>query len=78
MPGVREILAAVLGIGLGILLIAYPEVFVRMQAVGRLPHDRGGEYGTTASLPTHWRRLVQLVGVGSLLVGVYLAVALLG
>ncbi|WP_227376344.1 hypothetical protein [Haladaptatus halobius] len=74
MAGVRETLAAVLGIGIGILLVAYPEVFIRIQTVGRLPYDRGGEYGTTASLPTRWRRLVQLVGIGCLLFGVYLAV----
>jgi hypothetical protein len=75
----RTLLAAVLGVGLGALLLAYPEAVIRIQTAGRLPHDRGGEYGSASSAPDRWRRLVQLLGVVVLVTGVYFgATALLG
>jgi len=67
----RTLLAAVLGIGLGLVLLVYPAAVVRAQTAGRLPHDRGGEYGTDAT-PDRWRRLVQVAGLVVLLFGLYL------
>jgi hypothetical protein len=71
MVDVRTVLAAVLGVALGVVLVAAPDAVIRVQTAGRLPSDRGGEYGSDAAVPTHWRRLVQVVGVGSLLLGLY-------
>lgn len=70
----RTLLAAGLGIALGALLVAYPEILIRAHAVGRLPHDRGGEYGAEADAPDRWRHLVRLVGVATVLVAVYVGV----
>ena len=68
----RTALAAVLGVGLGLFCLAYPEAVVRAHTAGRRPTDRGGEYGTS-SPPERWRRLVQLVGVALVAVGLYFA-----
>lgn len=68
----RTALAAVLGVGLGVVLLAYPEAVIRAQTAGRLPHDRGGEYGRDAEMPRRFRLLVRALGVGSILVGLYL------
>jgi hypothetical protein len=79
MVDLRTLVAAVLGVGLGALLVAYPEAAIRAQTAGRLPHDRGGGYGSASSVPDRWRRLVQLLGVAVLVVGVYFgATVLLG
>ena len=70
----RTALAALLGVGLGLLFLAYPEFVVRVQTAGRLPHDRGGDYGEGAEIPARWRRLVQLLGLVGIALGCYFAV----
>ena len=69
----RTVLAAVLGVGLGFVLIAYPEAVVRAQTAGRLPRDRGGEYGEDAGVSSRTRWIVQALGVLSVLLGFYFA-----
>jgi hypothetical protein len=71
MVAARDLLAAVLGVGLGLVLVAAPGVVVRAQTAGRLPSDRGGEYGTDADVPARWRLLVRGVGVALVAVGLY-------
>ena len=71
MADLRTLLAAVLGVGLGALFVAYPEVVIRAQTAGRVPHDRSGEYGSASSVPDRWRLLVRVLGVVVLVVGVY-------
>ncbi|WP_135853351.1 hypothetical protein [Halorussus salinus] len=66
----RTLLAAVLGVGLGLFFLAAPETVVRMHAAGRRPPGRGGEYGDDA-VAGKWRRLVQVVGVALVAVGLY-------
>jgi hypothetical protein len=68
----RTLLSAVLGVGLGLLLVAYPDAVVRAQTAGRLPDDRHGEYGEEA-VSTQWRRLVQAVGLVVVAAGLYFA-----
>lgn len=70
MAGLREILAIVLGIALGAFLIAYPGVFIRIQTLGRFPHDRRGRYGETDT-NNGWIRIVQGLGVLCLLAAGY-------
>ena len=77
MVDVRTLLAAVLGIGLGLVLIAAPEFVVQVHAVGRRPHDGRGEYGTDREVPGRWRRLVRVAGVALVVVGGYFAYTLL-
>ncbi len=68
MADLRTTLALVLGVGLGLVLIAYPDAVVRVHTAGRVPHDRGGEYGEDSNLSDWWRRGVQALG-GVMVVG---------
>lgn len=74
----RTALAGVLGVGLGLVLIASPEVLGRAHSVGRLPPDRGGEYGSDADPEARSRRVVQGAGGVTVLVGLYFLAAGLG
>ena len=71
----RTALAAVLGIGLGVVLLAYPEAVLRVQTAGRLPQDRGGEYGRDAETSRRLRLFVRALGAGFVLFGLYLGVS---
>jgi len=73
----RTLLAAVLGVGLGAFLLAYPEAVIRAHLAGRGAPGRTGEYGDD-SPPARWRRLVQLVGIAGLLAGLYFSAVALG
>lgn len=73
----RTALAAVLGVGLGALLLAYPDAVVRAHTAGRLPHDRRGEFGADAPAPDRWRLLVRGLGAVSVIAGLYFATTLL-
>lgn len=75
MAGLRELLAVVLGAALGVLLLVYPRAFIRVQTLGRVPHDRHGEYGSDDP-PARWTRVVQLLGVACLLAAGYVALTL--
>ncbi|MFB6173863.1 MAG: hypothetical protein ABEI39_04395 [Halobacteriales archaeon] len=77
MADLRTLLAAVLGVGLGAVLVAYPDVVIRAQTAGRLPHDRGGEYGDSAA-PGRWRLVVRALGVAAILAGAYFGWVALG
>jgi hypothetical protein len=67
----RTLLAAVLGVGLGLFFVAYPQAVVRMHTAGRRPTGRSGEYGEDSAPEDRWRRLVQVVGVGAIVAGLY-------
>jgi hypothetical protein len=77
MTDARTLLAAALGLLLGFLCLFAPEAVVRTQTVGRRPGGRGGEYGDDA-VPARWRRLVQALGGGCLLLGLYFGYTALG
>jgi hypothetical protein len=72
----RTLLAAVLGVGLGVFFVAYPEVVVRVHTAGRRPTGRSGEYGE-GSVSERWRRVVQVVGVAVIALGLYFGATLL-
>jgi len=74
----RTTLAALLGIGLGLLLIAVPDAVLTAYAAGRVPHDRTGEYGTDRGGSPRLQRLVQVVGVVVLGGGLYFGWQALG
>ena len=67
----RELLAGVLGVGLGLVFLAAPGGIVRIYTAGRAP-DRHGEYGT-AEVPTTWQWIVRAVGVALIVGGAYFA-----
>ena len=78
MADLRTILSAVLGVGLGVVLLAFPTAVVRVQTVGRLPDDRGGEYGQPVNVPDHWLWLVRVVGALLVASGLYFGATALG
>jgi hypothetical protein len=72
MADLRTQLALVLGVGLGLVLIAHPSLVVRVHTVGRLPQDRGGQYGEDDSLSPAWRHVVRAGGVALIAVALWL------
>jgi hypothetical protein len=74
----RETLAAVLGVGLGLFLVAFPDAVIRLQMVGRVPGNHHGEYGEDGAYPRSWRLLVRAIGVVVVLAGLYFASQTLG
>ena len=71
MYGIREILAVVLSVGLGLFLVAFPGAFIRIQMVGRGPRDRG-EYGEDWRPPRKYTLPVRLLGLAAVGVGGFL------
>lgn len=67
----RTVLAAVLGVGVGLFLLAYPRAVIDAHLAGRTPRDRGGRYGSGSAASHRWHRLVQLLGAASILLGLY-------
>jgi hypothetical protein len=78
MLDLRTALAAVLGVALGLVFVAAPASVIRVQTAGRLPSDRGGEYGDDAGVPTRTRRLVQALGLALVGFGCYFGWVALG
>ncbi|ELZ26636.1 hypothetical protein C475_08782 [Halosimplex carlsbadense 2-9-1] len=74
----RTLLAAVLGVGLGAVLIAAPEAILRAHTVGRVPGERGGEYGTDDEPGDGVRRLIRVVGGALVLAGLYFGAVAVG
>lgn len=78
MADVRTLLAAVLGVLIGVVCLVAPDAVVRVHTAGRRPHDRSGGYGTDAALPARWRWVVRAVGVGCVVAGCYFGYVALG
>lgn len=70
----RQLLAAVLGVGLGIVFIAVPSLIFHIHTLGRGPHDRHGEFGN-AEVSGKWRRIIQGVGALVVAIGLYFGYA---
>jgi len=71
----RELIAAVLAVGLGIVFILSPATIVQVHTAGRIP-DRHGEYGADGA-PARWLWVVRAVGAALLLAGIYFAASVL-
>jgi len=69
----RELLAAVLSIGLGVFFIAFPEAIIQIHTAGRYPNGRHGEYGTDGDSSRKWQLVVRGVGVLAIVVGLWIA-----
>ena len=66
----RELIAAVLGVGFGLVLVAFPQAFIRSWTAGRRRPDRtGGEYGEDATFDDKWLWAVRGLGVVVALIG---------
>jgi hypothetical protein len=73
---VRDLLAAVLGVLLGLLMIAYPQVIVQVHTVGRRPRTPGPA-GPDGDTDAKWLWLVRVLGVACLGVGAVIGAGLL-
>jgi len=67
----RTLLAAVLGVGLGLVFVASPETIIKVHTTGRRPQDQHGEWGGDDAGFEKYHRLVQGVGVVAILFGLY-------
>lgn len=68
MSGIRDLIAVVLGVCLGLTLIAAPRVALRLSVVPGSHRGRRGDYGTDGNLPETWVWVVRLLGLGCLVV----------
>lgn len=73
---IQTVLAAVLGVGFGLLCVVYPTAVGHAYTAGRVPPDRHGDYGTS-TVPRRWQHLIRLLGVGCTGTGLYFATTLL-
>lgn len=77
-PGLTEALSAVLGIGFGAFMLAYPGIVLQVQTAGTRPDRRRGPTGDapTGDAPTEgdrWELLVRVLGGVFVLGGLYFA-----
>lgn len=63
MPGIRELLAVVLGIGLGTVLVVAPRVALRLSVFLGPQRRRRGDYGTDDHIPERWVWIVRALGI---------------
>jgi len=74
----RELLAAALGVAVGLFFVAFPDAVVRINTTGRVPGDRRGDYGEDGEMPRTYRLLVRGVGAVAVLVGLYIGAGTFG
>jgi hypothetical protein len=72
-PGLTEALAAILGVGFGALMVAYPGVVLAVQTGGTRPDRQPGPGGDAPTGNGLWETLVRVVGIGFVLAGFYFA-----
>jgi len=72
-PGLTEALAAVLGVGFGAFMLAYPGVVLAVQTAGTRPDRQPAPNGEAPGGGGVVETLVRVVGVGFVLAGLYFA-----
>jgi hypothetical protein len=72
MPDLRTALAAVLGIAVGALMVAFPEVVIRVQTAGSRP-DRQPGPGGEPRLGSLWTNAIRAIGAILVLGGLFFA-----
>lgn len=73
MAGVREFLAAVLGIVAGVFFVAFPGIVLRVQTAGTRPDRQPGPTGESPDLDGLWYWVIRAVGAVMLVGGLYFA-----
>lgn len=68
MPGIRELLAVVLGVLLGVGLLAAPRTALRLSVFMGPNRRRRGDYGAEEPIPDWWAHLVRVGGVACIVV----------
>lgn len=74
MSGLRELLAVVLGVLLGIGLLAAPRTALRLSVVVGPTRRRRGDYGTDDAIPDQWTWIVRGLGIVCLAIAAFIAV----
>ncbi|GAB7011100.1 hypothetical protein [Halorubrum trueperi] len=72
MPGIRELLAVVLGALLGIALITAPRTALRLSVFVGPNRRRRGEYGMEETVSNKWTWVVRALGVACLAIAVFI------
>jgi hypothetical protein len=67
----RTVLAAVLGVGLGLVFVAAPGAVLTAYTAGRTSPDRRGEYGSADGGSSRFHWLIRAVGVAFVCGGLY-------
>lgn len=73
MPGVRELLAVVLGVLLGSALFAAPRTILQLSAFIGPNRRRRGDYGTDEAIPDRWMWVARGFGVVCLAIAAFIA-----
>lgn len=73
MPGIRELLAVVLGVLFGITLIAAPRMALRLSVFVGPNRRRRGDYGTDETISNKWTWVVRALGVACLAIAAFIA-----
>ena len=73
MPGIRELFAVVLGIALGVAMIAAPRMALRLSVFVSPNRRRRGEYGDDTSISDLWAWIIRVLGVVCLAVAAFIA-----
>jgi hypothetical protein len=73
MPGIREFLAIVLGILLGVTLIAAPRTALQLSVFIGPNRRHRGDYGADNAIPDRWTWGARGLGVVCLAIAVFIA-----
>jgi hypothetical protein len=73
MPGIRELLAVVLGAALGVALIVAPRLTLRLSFLVSPNRRQRGDYGNDAPIPGLWAWVVRALGVACLAISAFIA-----
>lgn len=77
MADLRDVLAVVLGILVGIVLIVAPRTALRASVFVGPQRRRRGDYGTDDVVPEMWVWGARVIGVACVGIAVYIAVSVL-
>ncbi|WP_254544807.1 hypothetical protein [Halomarina pelagica] len=73
MPGIRELLAVVLGAALGVALLAAPRTMLQLSVFVNPNRRRRGDYGTDEAIPDRWMWVARGLGVLCLTIAAFIA-----
>jgi hypothetical protein len=76
MADIRDLLAILLGVALGLVLLAAPRTAFRLSVAGG-PQQRRGEYGADGNVPQRYLWLIRALGLACLGIAGFIASQLL-